>query len=389
MKNILIPFLFLLFSAGTYAQQTVTVEGKITGFPEGTVFMLLAPSEEMGLVPADSAAISADGTFTLHTSIAATGKLFLFTGDPVTGSTYFKEFYGAPGAIVRIAGDNLAPQSLQVESDIPEQAEVNRFENAIRSVRYERETKFFRMNGINAELQAARGEEEKGKMKRELDSLKKITDRLGRKVDSIRLNVILDNPHTEKALEELHTVSWSMKSSSEGDPLRHRAELAYRLLTPEQQESPAGREIAGMLFLAQAKEGEPMVDAQLAAPDGRPKKLSEFKGKYILLDFWASWCGACIAGFPELKAFAENNLDVTVIGINLDEKTENWLAASQKHAVSWNDLNVGSNAGFVRQYGVSGIPHVVLISPDGIILKNGWRYPKGKLEEEFRKIIRP
>jgi peroxiredoxin len=106
--------------------------------------------------------------------------------------------------------------------------------------------------------------------------------------------------------------------------------------------------------------------------NGKMVSLSDFKGKYVFLDFWASWCAPCVAQVPFLKAandkFKDKNL--VMIGISLDSKKEGWVKGIAKHELDW--LNLSTLKGWgepaAAAYGVSAIPANVLIGPDGKII---------------------
>jgi peroxiredoxin len=110
---------------------------------------------------------------------------------------------------------------------------------------------------------------------------------------------------------------------------------------------------------------------------GNPVSLSSFKGKYVLLDFWASWCGPCRAENPNVvKAFNKyNDKNFTVLSVSLDQpgKKQSWLDAIHKDGLTWthvSDLKFWDNA-VAKQYGIRAIPQNLLIDPTGkIIAKN-------------------
>ena len=99
--------------------------------------------------------------------------------------------------------------------------------------------------------------------------------------------------------------------------------------------------------------------------------LSSLQGKYVMLDFWGSWCGACIKSFPHLKAFYEQHRDkLEVIGIACHDTKEKWNAAVKRHELPWLHVLNGEGTNDVAAlYGVQAYPTYVLIAPDGKILQ--------------------
>ena len=111
------------------------------------------------------------------------------------------------------------------------------------------------------------------------------------------------------------------------------------------------------------------------SPEGKDIKLSDFKGKYVLLDFWASWCGPCRQENPNvLNAFKKyKSKNFTILGVSLDKEKGPWVKAIADDGLTWphvSSLNY-FYAKEVEMYGIKGIPQNFLINPEGkIIAKN-------------------
>lgn len=138
--------------------------------------------------------------------------------------------------------------------------------------------------------------------------------------------------------------------------------------------------------LARTEEGVSAPDFTATAENGTQFSLSEEKGKYILLDFWASWCAPCRNEFPNITRLEKKygGASFKVVGISLDKDSDKWKKALKEEGCSW--LQLCDNEGKIAKlYAVLTIPHTVLISPEGKIICKGLK--KDALADKLSEIF--
>lgn len=133
----------------------------------------------------------------------------------------------------------------------------------------------------------------------------------------------------------------------------------------EQQQDPDVQYGAQLL-----KAGSVAPEFRLKGPDGKELALSDFRGKYVVLDFWASWCGDCRRDIPNIKAMYENysKKGVEFVGVSFDDNAERWQNAIKEFGLKYHqvsELKKWKTTDIYAAYGIKWIPTIYIIGPDG------------------------
>jgi peroxiredoxin len=159
---------------------------------------------------------------------------------------------------------------------------------------------------------------------------------------------------------------------------KEKAMILYQHLSPAMKKTSFGQNIYDFISLNKVINiGKPFVDFEQMNVSGKKIKLSQIKGKYILLEFWASWCGPCREENPALvKTYTEfKDKGFAILGVSADDNKESWLKAVKDDQLGWenvSDLNGDKNKASLI-YGITGYPTNYLIDEKGIIIAKNLR----------------
>lgn len=168
-------------------------------------------------------------------------------------------------------------------------------------------------------------------------------------------------------------------------------ETMYNRLTPDAKRVYFAKQIETIISESKfGAEGTPAPEFTQNDVNGNPVSLSSFRGKYVLLDFWASWCGPCREENPAVvKAYEKfKDKNFTILGISLDQDKQRWLNAIKADNLAWtqvSDLKYWNNE-VAQQYRVQSIPQNFLVDPKGMIVAKNLR---GKaLEKALEQLLK-
>lgn len=327
----------LLGALGAQAQEKFVVEGQLKNIPDGTVFYLMKQEGNVGSMAATDTLQNGTFRFELTTAGNELEGYGLMARDDTKFPPMLLELWVNPGSHLLIQGENPYIYSWKVESDVKEQ----HFQQQLIQASHKEWEEFQRLTMQEFALMrsAAQGGN-KEQVRAQADSLQQLTEKLSDQIAQHNIAIMKQLPINAAWMGELHRMGMSVKFRKDY-PYKKEVQQLYNLLDDAQKETSIGKSV----YLALnpptvVKVGEEAADADMYDLEGKVHRLAEFRGKYILLDFWSRGCGPCIMSQPELKEISEmykDSLEVISLSIAPEGKVvDSWSG----YAKGWLKLKI-------------------------------------------------
>ena len=367
-RNLLTSLLALCAIAGqaqnsnSVSPDSVIIEGIAKNMPDGTRFMVLQEG-----VQAMQETIVKDEKFRIAISQKEKESILRLVQ---SGPTL--EIYTEPGKKIKVIGDDAHSVNYwNVKSDNFNQKEDNAYNQFIKEKLpdfYEADNKWNLLNAILTEksMKGTITQEDKDKVMPEARAAYQKSEELRKeKYNAAILDFMASRPFSKRMITEI----WMISIYDHTPAIVEKAREIFKKFPQEAMNHRLVVETKAKLYAERVKVGEQMKDFTLYDRELKAHQLSEFKGKYTILEFTFYGCGGCVFIKPYLEEFYKRNKDkAEVIAIYNDTK-ENWMKEGQEHKVSyqeWSDPERASEP--VAAYDVNTFPTFVVIDPNGKIL---------------------
>lgn len=396
MKKSLFPFSMLsLLMAGACSmnpsvpKDEFLIEGRLSNIPDSVVFSLMVEDGPVLKDIAKDTLINGEFSFRDTITTGVRNVLLMARSEGFPGT--WLNLWVSPGRLVKISGSDKLLKTWVVESDQPEQQEENRFLQAICPEELEHMRLQAEENDIfRAIFEEHAGDEAYARANRlKIDSLRKLTKPLQDVIAKKELAYLKDAPMSPIWLNKYRMHATRLLFDKESFDIPQIKSLYSRLSEADKQ-TELGQEITEYMNLdTEVNVGDDMVDGDLYDLDGNLRHLAEFKGQYILLDFWSRGCGPCVQSIPEMEEVIEmykGKLAVVSISSDTKKSWQEFIAEKKMTGNQWNELRKG-RTGLAARYKAFGIPHYVLISPAGKVQSTWSGYGTGTLKAKLKEEL--
>ena len=363
------------------------IEGEITGVEDGVVIDLCRV-DDSGVGQRLVSDTIRNGRFFFREKALSNPEKMNIISMAAGFPTTILEVWVAPEAKIKIEGKGKLLTTWEVKSSIPHQEEENRYKNNIRAIIVETARLSLENRNLREKAMTASADEAVA-YKKALDSLSVLRREIYSKANFANAEFMLNSNISAVWLDKMLNLTGQLRGSNDVE-LRKKIENLYNMMSEEDKNTPIGDRITVNLFPPPiVGVGDYFADTDFLDKNDNTKHLSDYLGKYLLLDFWSMGCGPCIAALPEMKEISEIYREsLTIISISIDTDTR-WRLAMDNIEMPWVNIRDPKGwGGLAANYGVYGIPNYVMISPEGKVVDKWMGFGNGLIKKKVSENIK-
>ena len=358
MKKILFVIAAVFLLTGCSDEKSFQISGSLSNFGNplsATMIYLKTRTVDDLLINIDSTFLKNDGAFTLKGKSTETDLFFLADKDNV----FFLRIFVEKGNKITISGNAKEFNNIKIEGS-DTHALYDKYLLTLAEIEEKQEIIYhnyntFKQDETITEIELAKIREN---LTYQLQQLEEISSKT-------TLDFIRTHANSVVSSYLVYKNALSINSSAE-------IEYQLQLLEPSMNNKFLTLTRKHLERLKLIEPGKVFPNIELPDIEGNIISLESLRGKYILIDFWATWCGPCVNEISNLKKIYNKYHDkgFEIYGISLDHNRESWINGTTNYGLNWSNVSdlQAFNSPVVKQFVVTYIPHTFLLDPDGVIL---------------------